>query len=119
MPGSAAGSLVHCRAGGPALQGLIEFDVVLHHPDEHPRGALCPARALFACGHARGGGAESQLWLWLHPAAYAEALAALRVACAASAVDIAPRCAPVTAAELLLMHAPTCSCLATVQCLHL
>lgn len=99
MLGSGAEALVHCRAGGPALQGLVEFDLVLHRPGEHPRGALCPARALFgpARGHAYGGGAQPQLWLWLHPAAYAEALAALRDACAASAVDILPRCARVPA----------------------
>lgn len=97
--GSGAEALVHCRAGGPALQGLVEFDLVLHRPGEHPCGALCPARALFApaCSHAPGGGAQPRLWLWLHPAAYAEALAALRAACAASAVDVVPRCARVLA----------------------
>ena len=154
---------------------------MLHRPGEHPRGALCPARALFdlapaaaaaqpaACAAraarpgvhaqaaalpaaapapapaapvatpgegiesaraepapdgagtagsgreaARGGRApvDRRLWLWLHPAAFEDALAALQHACAECGVSVVPRCGNTVGRRKLLTRRACSPCAA-------
>lgn len=92
---------MNCREPGTAGalraadgQVLREHDVMLHHPGQWPRQAIGPVHALLLPPqHAAGaeapppaGGQASpaapvRLWLWLHPAAYHEGLAALQRLC--------------------------------------
>lgn len=98
---------IYCREPGTAerlleadAQLLREHGVMLHHPAQGPFGAIGPARALLPpmqhAGGAAAPAAEStaggqaqraaleaplRLWLWLHPAAYHEALAMLQRLC--------------------------------------
>ena len=90
-------------ASGGASSGCYgwEREVMLHHPGQYPRGALCPAQLLLlpSSGGSLGstssgaamevdaedgasGASHVQACLWVHPAAAAEAHAALRQAAA-------------------------------------
>ena len=77
-----------------------EQQVMLHHPGRHPLGAICPAQLLLcppssgSAGRSMGvegaasastsSGSSMQACLWVHPAAAAEAHAALKAAAAAA-----------------------------------
>jgi hypothetical protein len=97
----ASGDCMNCREPGTAesllsLDGQVlrERDVLLHHPGQWPCGTIGPVHALLlppqhvneaALLPPAGGQASPvapvRLWLWLHPAAYHEGLAALQRLC--------------------------------------
>ena len=92
---------MNCREPGTAeallsLDGQVlrEHDVMLHHPEQWPCGAIGPVRALLLppqpapkaeapppAGRQASSAAPARLWLWLHPAAYHEGLGALQRLC--------------------------------------
>ena len=58
-----------------------EQEVMLHRPGQFPCGAICPAQLLLCPAPSRDSSSGSmQACLWVHPAAAAEAYAALQVA---------------------------------------
>lgn len=59
---------------------------VLHRRGEYPGGALCPAEFQWrACGGSNSSSdGPATLWLWVHPAAKADALAELGAVCSGS-----------------------------------
>ncbi|KAG1669489.1 hypothetical protein FOA52_015656 [Chlamydomonas sp. UWO 241] len=108
------GLLSRALSRSDVSRGASEFGLMLHAPGQFPRGALCPARALFVppatpCGPSDGGssgggsgsaddgggdedgGGTSSggaLWMWVHAAGAADAARAL--ACAAASVGASP-----------------------------
>eukprot|EP00897_Mesotaenium_endlicherianum_P004940 jgi/Mesen1/4474/ME000228S03440 len=103
--GAANGSGAH-ELSTAVASGACEGHFMLHHHGEFPCGAICPARFLWqapppcprhpapspgassrtgaGATHGSGAGADAgcqvELLLWLHPAAYEEALHTLQVA---------------------------------------
>lgn len=107
--------MFHCREAGTAERVLgaatspwREHNVMLHHPGQWPCGTIGPSRVLLlpaADGHAAhlrepaaaaaaaeaaAAEAPGRLWLWLHPAAYHEALAMLQRLCRQPAASRTP-----------------------------
>ena len=107
-PGSGSSGSSSSNVSGSSTGGW-EQEVMLHHPGSFPQGAICPAQLLLApssssssasgsemdvdgtrgpAADAAGGGSQGsssmQACLWLHPAAAAEAHAALQSAASAS-----------------------------------
>lgn len=76
-----SGSAGNSSAGGSSAGGGSsvgwEQEVMLHHPGRYPLGAICPAQLLLC---PAGGSGSMQACLWVHPAAAAEAYAALKAA---------------------------------------
>lgn len=84
---------------------MVERNCMLHAPQAFPRGAIAAAKVvLWDClgstvpssaessGAAEGPSGSSEALLWVHPAGYTEALAALQACCAQQDVAITDRC---------------------------
>lgn len=102
LRGVAAPQQVYALFGSPQFRaGLAEASLMLHRVGGWPAGAVAPVSMLLEPpavsplpGSATQDGEQAafnpkkrRLWLWVHGAAYAEALAELRAAAAAAASD--------------------------------
>jgi ribonuclease P/MRP protein subunit POP1 len=83
----------------------VERDFMLHAPGAFPRGAIAAAKAVLwdcpssrvssaaeATDAAEGPADSAEVLLWVHPAGYSEALAALQACCTQQGVAITDRC---------------------------
>ena len=69
------------------LAGGREVDVMLYHHGTYPRGAIAPVKLMWRAKRVHD--SERSAWLWVHPAAAAEALATLCEIAEGTAVSVA------------------------------